>query len=139
MPQAIVDATVRKMDAEVANLQAAKVSTGVTAAYAAMQAAEVIAAVPQVAPIADKVMQSAGYTAPTPPGIDPNYPDSSVAAGGAGPGLMPAAADATATGPIQIEDSPNTSPMFPPRAPSPRQGIETQRADGVQLDGGELG
>lgn len=140
MPQAIVDATVRKMDAEVANLQAAKVSTGVTAAYAAMQAAEVIAAVPQVAPIADKVMQSAGYTAPTPPGIDPNYPDSSVAAGGAGPGLMPAAAEATATGPIQIEDSPtNTSPMFPPRAPSPRQGIETQRADSVQLDGGELG
>lgn len=136
MPQAIVDATVRKMDAEVANLQAAKVSTGVTAAYAAMQAAEVIAAVPQVAPIADKVMQSAGYTAPSPPGIDPNYPDSSVAAGGAGPGLMPAAAEATATGPIQIEDGhTNTSPMFPPRASGPRQGIETQRADGMQLDG----
>lgn len=135
MPQAIVEATVRKLDAEVANLQANKVATGVGAAYAAMQAGEVIAAVPQVAPIADKVMQTAGYVTPTPPGIDPNFPDSAVAAGGAGPGLTPAAQEALQTGPIEIPESGNTSPMFPDRATSPmvgeQKGIETQRADGI--------
>lgn len=135
MPQAIIDATVRKLDAEVANLQANKVATGVGAAYAAMQAGEVIAAVPQVAPIADKVMQTAGYISPTPSGIDPNFPDSAVAAAGAGPGLTPAAQEAAQTGPIALPESGNTSPMFPGRATSPmvgkQQGIETQRADGI--------
>jgi hypothetical protein len=131
MPQALVDATVRKMDAEVANMQAQKVEAGVTASYAAMQAAEVIAAVPQVAPIADKVMQAAGYIAPAPPGIDPNFPNSAVAAGGAGPGLTPAAAEAAQSGPVSIPGSQNTSPMFPPRPGTGQTGIETQRADGA--------
>ncbi len=122
MPQAIVDATVRKMDAEVDYLQAQKVTKGVEASYASMQAAEVIAAVPQVAAIADKVMQVAGYVPPTPPGIDPNFPT-------AGPELADVGAEAAQVGPLQLPSSGNTSPMYPAHPGTGQQGIETQAAD----------
>ncbi len=123
MPQAIVEATVRKLDAETEYLQAQKVTKGVEGSYAAMQAAEVIAAVPQVAAIADKVMQTAGYIAPTPPGIDPNFPTAA---------LAPAAQEAAQTGPLDLPPSGNTSPMFPAKpGGGTMQGIETQAADGT--------
>lgn len=106
-----------------AKVDADKVAAGVTSTYSAMQAAEVIAAVPQVAPIADKIMQAAGYQVPTPGGVDPNFPQP----------VTPAAVEAVQAGPVDIAESGNSSPMFPA---TPRQGandgIETQRADGLQ-------
>jgi len=96
-----------------------KMATGVTSSYSAMQAAQVIASMPQVAPIADKIMQASGYQAPKPGGDDPDYPMDEQMAGGPMP-------DAPA----------NTSPMFPAQPQSPEtgvnDGIETQRIDGIQ-------
>jgi hypothetical protein len=148
-PQVLLDAMVKKTQAETEKIKAEKVAVGNTAAYSALQTAEVIAAVPGVAPIADKIMQSSGYTVPTPPGIDPEFPntaqqaDPSYAApapGGSGPGLS-AAAEAVPPGLAQQvapEQDTNTSPMFPPRSDAPGtgvQGIETQRPDGANGGG----
>jgi len=108
-----------KLTAEISKIVSETVANGVKSAYAAMQAGQVIATMPQVAPIADVVMQSSGYRAPTPAGQDPNYPQ---------PEAMPVAN----VPPVQ----PNTSPQLPPvpqDAGSPMQGIETQRtSDNLQ-------
>jgi len=53
--------------------KAEKVKIGVESTFGAMQAAEVVAAVPAVAPVADVIMRAAGYIEPTPPGIDPGF------------------------------------------------------------------
>jgi len=58
-----------------ANLKAAQaVKTLVEAFFGATQAGENIAAIPEIAPVADKVLEMAGYNTPNPPGIDPNLP-----------------------------------------------------------------
>lgn len=124
-PPQLLDAQVREIEAriELMNKQADKseadkVAKMVEAIYSAMQAGEVLAAVPQVAPIADKLMQAGGYQNPTPAGVDPNFP------------MAQAGQMAAQTGPIDVPESGNTSPMFPARADNGAQaGIE---ADGVQ-------
>lgn len=101
----------RKSESEIGEIQARMVQIGVQAAYSAMQGGAQVAAMPQIAPIADAIMQGAGYKMPSPGGDDPNFPQ---------PMAMPAAAAA----PVQQ----NTSPAFPPVAPdgsSPMRGIET--------------
>jgi hypothetical protein len=100
-----------KSEAEIRKLMAEAVQIGVQSAYSAMQGGAQIAALPQIAPIADSIMQSAGYQAPTPGGMDPNYPQPQAMA----PQQMP-----------QVQA--NTSPAFPPvpqQGGSPMQGIET--------------
>jgi len=108
-----------KLQAEIASIVAKTVQTGVQSAFSAMQAASQIAQIPQIAPVADAVMMSAGYQAPTPAGVDPNYPQ---------PEVMPVGQ----VPPVQQ----NTSPTFPPvpqQADSPMQGIETSRTtDNIQ-------
>lgn len=121
-----INARVKLIGKQGDKADADKVSTGVTATYAAMQAAEVIASVPQVAPIADKIMQAAGYQVPTPNGVDPNFP---IAPGAA---VTPAAIQAVQAGPVELPPSGNTSPMDPGRPAGMHAGIETQRADGTQ-------
>ena len=59
-------AQIRKIMAEIDNIQAETVKKDVESAYSAMQAAGVIAATPQAAPIADTVMAAAGYRVPVP-------------------------------------------------------------------------
>lgn len=97
--------------------EAKAVQTGVASAYSAMQAGAQVAQIPQIAPVADEIMKSAGYQAPNPIGDDPNYPTAA----------MPVA-------PIGSEQLPlvqtNTSPAMPPvpqQSPSPMKGIETPR------------
>jgi len=119
---------VQKLRAETERIKAEKVVAGVTAAYSAMQTAEVIAGAPQVAPITDKVLEAAGYTVPTPPGVDPNLPvpvEASV-----GSGVTPAAVEAAQAGPIDLPESGNTSPMFPAPPESGHVGLETEEDDG---------
>ena len=82
-------------DARIKALDAQAVQIGVQSAYAAMQSGATIAQMPQVAPIADEVMKSAGYTAPNPVGDDPNYPQ---------PEPMPVAENTEQ----------NTNPTYPP-------------------------
>lgn len=105
----------RKADSEMREIDARSVQIGVQAAYSAMQAGQVIASVPQVAPVADAVMQGAGYKRPNPMGDDPNFPTAQVPAGRPLPEAMPGVQQ-------------NTSPAYPPvpsDGPSPMRGIET--------------
>ncbi|WP_157686305.1 portal protein [Kingella negevensis] len=60
-------------DSEVKANEARAVQIGVQAAFAAMQAGGQVAQMPQIAPIADVVMQGAGYVKPI-RGDDPNFP-----------------------------------------------------------------
>lgn len=108
----------RKADSEVKKIDAESVSIGVQAAYSAMQGGAQIAQMPQIAPIADEIMMSAGYQRPDPYGVDPNYlaPD------------MPVEPMAGELPEQAVDVQKNTSPMFPPvpqDAGSPMQGIET--------------
>lgn len=110
-PPELIAAQVKEIEARVGKADADKVAKMVEAIYSAMQAGEVIAQVPQVAPVADKLMQAAGYQAPTPAGVDPNFPVADVAA---------------QTAPFDIPESGNTSPMFPARpGGGAQEGIES--------------
>ena len=107
-----------RMMAEIKKLVAETVKIGVESSYAAMQAGQVIATIPQVAPIADEVMKGAGYKLPM-AGDDPNFPQ---------PEAM-----ALPTEPLPGVRE-NTSPQLPPVPQEPgtgMQGIETAQADGV--------
>ena len=109
-----------KLQAEIAKIVAETVSTGVQSAFSAMQAAAQVAQLPQIAPVADAVMMSAGYKAPTPMGDDPNYPQPQ--------GIAPPSAPAAPGAMPGVQQ--NTSPTFPPvpqQADSPMQGIETDQ------------
>lgn len=109
----------RKSESEIAEIQARAVQIGVQAAYSAMQAGVQVASMPQIAPIADAVMQGAGYQRPNPAGQDPNFP---VPTGAQTPQVS------QPTPGVQL----NTSPAYPPvpqDGPSPMQGIETPRPD----------
>ena len=133
-PPELLAAQVRLIDAQTAQTNAGKVKTGAEASYVAMQVAEVIATVPEVAPVADKVMQNAGYQRPTPEGVDPNFPTAAVdAMSGAGvTAIQSGAADAAQQQDV-IPDPTSTSPMLPaPAGQGAAHGIETQRADGVR-------
>lgn len=85
--------------AKVEKLQAETVATGTTATYQAMQAAGVAISAPQAVPVADAILQGAGYTTPPPGSISPELAS-----------VNP------------VPPSGNTSPASPP---SPNQGIET--------------
>lgn len=133
----LIAAQVAKIDAEIKKITSDAVKSGVEAAYAAMQAGEVVAAIPAVAPVADKIMESAGYQPPQPPGVDPNFP--TPAAPDAGLAVNPIANKRTGVefqpgggNPLQRG---NTNPMLPAPPASPNiggmRGIETQRADGL--------
>jgi len=107
-------------DARIKNLVAQAVQTGVTSAFAAMQAGEKIALNPMIAPIGDVVMQNAGWQPPTPAGADPNYPVPEQVVPVEQPGGMPG------------DTSPTTpqSPMQPQSAAAGgNDGIETLRTD----------
>jgi hypothetical protein len=69
----LLQAQAQKALADTEKSKAEKVESGVRATFGAMQAAEVVAAVPAVAPVADVIMRAAGYVEPTPPGIDPGF------------------------------------------------------------------
>lgn len=108
----------QESDARIRKIVAETVQTGVQSAFSAMQAAQVIATMPQVAPVADVVMSGAGYQRPNPAGVDPNFPQPQV------PGVPP------------VDVRQNTSPEFPPipqQAGTGMNGIETATpADNLQ-------
>ncbi|SFI69690.1 hypothetical protein SAMN05216206_2768 [Pseudomonas guineae] len=119
----------RKSESEIAEIQARAVQIGVQAAYSAMQAGAQVAQMPQIAPIADAVMQGAGYRSPTPGGDDPNFPtvDKAAAMNIRSPYIQ---GDGAQPGSEQLPPAvqQNTSPAYPPvpqQGGSPMQGIET--------------
>ena len=109
----------RKAESEVKKIDAESVSIGVQAAYSAMQGGAQIAQMPQIAPIADEIMMSAGYQRPDPYGVDPNYLAPDMPA-------QPLPGDMAGEFPEGVQQ--NTSPMYPPvpqDGGSPMRGIET--------------
>lgn len=108
-------------DAKVKKMMAEAVQVGVQAAFSAMQAGAQVAQMPLIAPIADSIMQGAGYQRPNPAGHDPNFPV---------PGEIPA--DVAAQSEVAPDVRQNTSPTFPPIPQSPgtgQSGIETATVD----------
>lgn len=123
-----LDLKEHKTAAEIKQIMANAVQIGVQAAFSAMQGGAQIAQMPTIAPIADAIMQKAGYQKPDPGGDDPNYPTAEVLP--AGP--LPHDSGGAAIDQVQA----NTSPAFPPvpqQAPTGQQGIETPTvADNLQ-------
>ncbi|MGL5004179.1 MAG: portal protein, partial [Casimicrobium sp.] len=72
-PPELVQAQINKITAEIDALNADTVDKKVKGIYSAIQAGQVIAAVPDVSPVADSVLQSAGFK-PDAEGVDPNLP-----------------------------------------------------------------
>lgn len=139
----LVAAQIRKIDAETASLavkdkatQADAIKKGSEAQFSAMQTAEVIAAIPGVAPIADELMRAAGYRPSTPAGTEPGFPQP----GGPAAGLGLEAIKNHRTG---VDFMPGQSPSttllpntpLPPMPATPgtgqRRGIETTRPDSL--------
>lgn len=143
MPADLVAAEIKKIEAEINNIQANRVKSGVTASYEALQAAGVVAAVPETAPIADTIMKAAGYTEPTPAGVDPNLAvengqqlPSAPPPIPEGAGMAPEELDGLQGEDGQVPENPGTHPNFPPPAPNAdvgaQQGIQTPQPDGVR-------
>lgn len=120
----------RKAASEIKEIDARSVQIGVQAAYSAMQAGAQVAQVPQIAPIADIVMQGAGYQRPNPMGDDPNFPtaEQTAARNIRSPYIEGEGAQVGSEGLAEVQQ--NTSPMNPPvpqQGSTGMQGIETQR------------
>lgn len=114
-----LDMKERVSEAEIQRIMAQAVQIGVQAAYSAMQGGVQVAQMPQIAPIADAIMQGAGYQLPSPAGQDPNFP-------------VPAGVQMLQAGQPMPGVQQNTSPAYPPvpqDSPSPMAGIETLRPD----------
>lgn len=109
----LLEAQARKADADATN-------TGMETLYSGAQTAQVMAAVPQIAGLADGLARSVGFQDQD---AGPIYPQ--------GPGGQPPPEDPE---PV-IASGPNTDPRTPPNPASPligvRDGIETPEADGL--------
>jgi hypothetical protein len=141
MPQELLQATIRRIDAEIASMgvrdkvgNAEAVKKGSEAQFSAMQTAEVIAAVPSVAPIADVLMKAAGYVVPNPVGVDPNFPQPAMPDPALG--IEEVKNRRTGVGFMPGADVPAPSTTLRPATPADsntgqRQGIETVRPDSI--------
>jgi len=123
-PNPLQEAEVALKNAQAKKTQAEELLKNVEAHYSAIQTGEVIAAIPQVAPVADEILKSSGYV--TQPGQDPNMPipDAPIS----GVTVNPLSNKRTG-----MEVMPGG--MLPAQPASPLQGvaggIETQRMDGA--------
>lgn len=110
-----LDLKERRGESEVKEIEARAVQIGVQAAFSAMQAGAQIAQMPLIAPIADVVMQGAGYRQPRPMADDPNFPT---------PDATPIAPQSL----VAPQDRQNTNPPFAPlsdKGGAPLKGGET--------------
>ena len=105
-----LEAKAKLLEAQTRKADADTTAVNVTAQYSAMQAAQVIATVPQTSPLADSLLRSAGYIDHDAAPIVPEAP----------------------AGLPTVQMPQNTSPLTPAGpAVGMDAGIETQRADGV--------
>lgn len=105
-----------KLQAEIGKIVSDTVASGIKSAFGAIQAGQLIAQMPQIAPVADVVLQNAGWRPPTPAGVDPNLPMPDVAV------------------PQGVVNPGDTSPQTPSDPGSPmigqNGGINTMRSEG---------
>lgn len=133
----LVAAQIRKLDAEIKNLaeknrdiSASMLEKNLRSIFASMQAAQMVATVPQIAPVADSLMQAGGYQTPNPAGVDPNFLQPAETAAG----LTQNSVKDPRTGVEFMPGAPaDTTPNTPANPASPmtgaNQGIETMRSD----------
>lgn len=95
-----------KLQAEIQKIVSETVATGIKSAFGAIQAGQLIAQMPQIAPVADVVLQNAGWRPPTPAGVDPNLPmpDVAVPQGVVNPGDTSPQTPATPVSPMNGEN-----------------------------------
>lgn len=109
-------------EAQIQKLVAETVSRTIESIYSATQAGMQIASAPQVAPIADQLLRSAGFEdhdqppIVAPPGAQQMAPDAGAGIPTAGGFAGTGGADLMAPMESGYEPQANTSPMFPPRA-----------------------
>ena len=130
-PPELLAAQVDEIRSRIGKTDADKVAKMVEAIYSSMQAGEVIASAPQVAPVADEIMKAGGYQTPTPIGVDPNFPQPSP--------MQQVGMQAAAAGPVDIPESGNTSPMFPATTGSPSAGANEGIESEAYANGGVVG
>ena len=118
---ALIQAKIDQTNAQTNKAEADKLMKMVEAIFVALQAGQVVATVPQVAPVADEILKGAGYKA-VDGGQDPQIPQ-------AQPGMMPASQDGTM--PAMHEGGMNPAP--PQLAGGAMDGIETARSDSVNM------
>ena len=112
----------RLTEAQIKQIMAQAVQTGVQAAFSAMQGGSQVAMNPMIAPIADAIMKGAGYQLPNPGGDDPDFPTPETAP------VQPAPTRPSGPGVEMDAVHNNTSPEFPPvpqQAAQGMNGIET--------------
>lgn len=114
-----------EMKARIDKLASESMKNVMTTFFASMQAAEVAAAIPEAARIADKLMIAAGYRTPSPAGQDPLIPVD----GGGGPAINPVKDNRTGMeftpgGAVQGDTSPLT-PMAPAQPGSGAVGADS--------------
>jgi hypothetical protein len=125
MEKATIQAQLDKLQAEVKKLDTAALTDRVNSIFSALQAAQVVALTPGVAPVADTIAQGAGFKDQA--GDDPNIPAIGGQAGPAMPGAMPMAGPGMAP-----PDQANPMPAPPLQAmPQPPQGLAGARG-GIQ-------
>jgi hypothetical protein len=112
-------AKVKQVDAEIQRIVADAVTKGVTAAYEALQAAQIVSTVPGVTPVADAILAGAGYKDQG--GQDPDIPGPT----GALPAMTPRPKNGVFVGEAAAPDA-GAAPAD--MAPAP----ELQQADGAQ-------
>lgn len=127
-----LDIKERLSEAQIKQIMAQAVQTGVQAAFSAMQGGAQVAQMPMIAPIADAIMQGAGYQKPTPAGQDPNFPapQQAVARNIRSPYIEGEGAQVGSEQLPLMQVRENTSPAFPPvpqQSPTGQAGIETAR------------
>jgi len=106
--------------AQIKEIEAGAVKTLVESQYSAMQAGAQAVQLQAVTPVADVVMENAGYQNPNPGGVDPNLSDIDI---------NKAQQQVAESAPEVVK---NTSPAMPPVPRSSQTGIETQRvSDGL--------
>jgi len=117
-PPEIVAAKVQLLTAQVKKTLNEAFNVNVEGLFGSMQAAEVVAAVPAVAPVADTIAKAAGYEPPVPTGADPG-----IQPAGAGSGAAdPSAGDGGVAG--NGAPTPSVGPNAVPNAPAgPAPGI----------------
>lgn len=122
--------------AKIKKLSAEAVATTTTASFEAMQAAGVVIAAPEAAPVADEIMRGAGYEPASPAGVSPNIASvvpsarSNPVAPGAGTHPnMPVSPAAGQPPPASVKSVQPNTPASPAIGVS--RGIETPRNEGV--------
>lgn len=134
MKENLNEATIKRIIAET-------VQTYVQSSFSSMQAGAQIAQMPMIAPIADAVMQTAGFQNQVPQGVDPNFPQPQQAAAsnirspyiqgeGAEPGSEQLPMMNGVDSGVEVEQNKHpTFPALPSDGPSPESGMNTPRTD----------